>query len=62
MFPVDYWKRMISVLIIGLLQWIYYRGFMATANTVFVEYILLVEKRLKAYLIHLCYFVYLSEE
>ena len=34
----------------------------ATASAVFVKYILFVEKCLKAFLIHLFYFVYFSEK
>ena len=58
MLPVDYWKRITSVDIIGLSQWI----LLATASTVFVKHILLVEKCFKAFFIHLCYFVHLSGE
>ena len=42
--------------------WITIVNLLAAASTVFVKYIFLVRKRLKAFLTHLCYFVRLSEE
>ena len=65
MFPVDYWKRIISVDIIGLLQWIYCRGFISNDKHCICEIYFLyreVFNTLKAFLIHLCCFVHLSEE
>ena len=61
-FPMDFWKRIILVVINGILHWVYCRGFIGRACTAFVEYIVLVQKKLKAFLVYLYYFVHLSEE
>ena len=47
MLPVDYWKRIMSVDIIGLLQSIYFRGFIGSGKYYICRIFLLVKKWLK---------------
>ena len=41
---MDFWKRIILVVIDGFLHWVYCHEFIGRACTAFVEYIVLVQK------------------